>query len=48
MRVKRLVSGLAMLFLLLPAVMIGGAAALEGYDPFCAACHTDPEVEYVV
>lgn len=48
MSFKRLVVGLALLLLFLPAVMISSAAALEGYDPFCAACHTEPEVEYVL
>ncbi|MEE9216978.1 MAG: hypothetical protein V3U32_06025, partial [Anaerolineales bacterium] len=36
-----------LLVLLLPMVAIGTAAALEGHDPFCSACHTEPEVEYV-
>jgi hypothetical protein len=35
------------LILLLPMVALGTAAALEGHDPFCSACHTEPEVEYV-
>jgi len=34
--------------LLLPVVAIGTATALEGHDPFCSACHTDPEAEYVL
>lgn len=31
---------------LLPAVVVGGATALENRDSFCASCHTHPEVEY--
>ena len=36
-----------LLILMLPAVALGAATALEGHDPFCSACHTEPEVEYV-
>ena len=36
-----------LLVLMLPFAAIGTATALEGYDPFCSACHTEPEVEYV-
>jgi hypothetical protein len=36
------------LVLMLPMVAIGTAAALEGHDPFCSACHTEPEIEYVL
>lgn len=48
MRLKRPVISLGLVLLLLPAVLTGSAAALEGYDPFCAACHTEPEAEYVL
>ena len=34
--------GFALAFLLLPAVVISTATALEGHDPFCSACHTEP------
>ena len=36
-----------LLILMLPGVVLGAATALERYDPFCSACHTEPEVEYV-
>lgn len=32
--------------LLVPVVLVGGATTLENRDPFCASCHTQPEVEY--
>lgn len=37
--------GLALL-VVLPVSVLGGAVAIEGHDPFCASCHTEPEVEY--
>jgi hypothetical protein len=46
MRIRWVLVGFLMV-LLLPFVAIGTATALEGYDPFCSACHTEPEVEYV-
>ena len=46
MRLKWILFG-TILVLLLPLVAAGTAAALEGHDPFCSACHTEPEVEYV-
>ena len=47
-RHPRWLGGFALILLLLPAVAIGTATALEGHDPFCSACHTEPEVEYVL
>ncbi len=32
--------------MLLPVLGVGGALAVEMYDPFCAACHTEPETTY--
>jgi len=46
MRLRWVLAGF-LLVLLLPFIAIGTATALEGYDPFCSACHTEPEVEYV-
>ncbi len=40
--VLALVAALALLPLL-----TGGALVLETYDPFCAACHTEPETTFV-
>lgn len=34
------------LILLVPAIGLSTALALEAQDPFCASCHTQPEVEY--
>lgn len=40
--------GLTAAVVLLPIIAIGSATALESQDPFCAACHTEPESEYVL
>ncbi|MFQ5942913.1 MAG: hypothetical protein ACE5JF_05105 [Anaerolineales bacterium] len=48
MRIRRLLAVFSLIVLLLPAVVVGTAAALEGHDPFCSACHTEPETEYVL
>jgi hypothetical protein len=32
--------------LILLAIPLGAAPLLESHDPFCAACHTQPEVDY--
>ena len=48
MSLKWSVFGLGVAALLLPLAVVGTATALEGHDPFCAACHTEPESEYVL
>ena len=48
MSLKWSLFGLGAVVLLLPLVVVGTAVALESHDPFCAACHTEPESEYVV
>ena len=40
----RLAAACGLLLLVVPA---GTGAVLEEHDPFCAACHTQPEVEYL-
>lgn len=37
---------LLLAMLLVPALVVGSATALEERDGFCAACHTQPEEEY--
>jgi hypothetical protein len=38
---------LLLAMLLVPALVVGSATALENHDGFCAACHTQPEQEYL-
>ena len=48
MRLKSPLVGITLVLVFLPAAVIGTATALEGHDPLCSACHTEPEAEYVL
>jgi nitrate/TMAO reductase-like tetraheme cytochrome c subunit len=47
MRIRKWFLFGGLFFLLAPAMAAAGAVQLENRDPFCAACHTEPETTFV-